>query len=129
VEVPDGTQYIVPSELEGLECFVEVADETYEGRKRTRIVDVLPEDAEEEPEEEDERTEVEDEPEEPDGGEDLDPLSEDEVLEMKTSDLEDVIEDYELDVDLGEYKTLGKKRNAVLDALEEAGYIEEPEAD
>jgi len=132
VEVPEGPYDIVPAELEGLECFAEVADETYEGRKRSRIIDLLPEDeGEEEPEgEEEEDVDVEEEEEEgedEDEGEDLEPLSEDEVLEMSGKDLGETIEEYGLEVDLGDYKTLGKKRNAVLDALEEAGYIEEPE--
>lgn len=52
-------------------------------------------------------------------------VSEEEVMEMSEDDLEELIEKHELEVDIGEFKTLRKKQNAVIDALEEAGLIEE----
>lgn len=51
-------------------------------------------------------------------------ISEDELNEMNEDELEDLIEQHDLDVDLGDHKTLRKKRNAVLDALEEAGLLD-----
>ncbi|OXE37536.1 MAG: hypothetical protein CGW95_01070 [Phenylobacterium zucineum] len=52
-------------------------------------------------------------------------LSGDEVSDMDEEGLEDVIEQYGLDVDLSSYKTLRKKAAAVIDALETAGHLEE----
>lgn len=51
-------------------------------------------------------------------------ITEDELNEMNEEELEDLIEQHDLDVDLGDHKTLRKKRNAVLDALEEAGLLD-----
>jgi hypothetical protein len=51
-------------------------------------------------------------------------VSEDELNEMNEDELEDLIEQHDLDVDLADHKTLRKKRNAVLDALEEAGLLD-----
>lgn len=52
-------------------------------------------------------------------------VTEDEVQDMSEEELEDLIEQYDLDVDLDEHKTLRKKKVAVIDALQEAGVIEE----
>lgn len=52
-------------------------------------------------------------------------VTEDEVQDMSEEELEDLIEQHDLDVDLDEHKTLRKKRVAVIDALTEAGIIEE----
>ena len=51
-------------------------------------------------------------------------ISEDELNEMNEDELADLIEQHDLDVDLDDHKTLRKKRNAVLDALEEAGLLD-----
>lgn len=148
VDVPEGPYDIVPSELAGLECIGVVEHEKYEGETRARLVDFLPEDYEEDEDEDDdvdvdddleddededddyeEDEDDEDEEEEDEEDEDLEPLTESEVFEMNAKQLKETIETYELDVDLSEYKTLGKKRSAVLDALEEEGYIEEEDED
>lgn len=42
IEVPDGTMDIDPDELIGLECDVEVANEDYQGKQRSRVVDIFP---------------------------------------------------------------------------------------
>lgn len=52
-------------------------------------------------------------------------LSGDEVSDMDEDGLEDTIEQYGLDVDLGDYKTLRKKAAAVIDALDGAGHLED----
>lgn len=57
------------------------------------------------------------------GGEGGDALTEEAVQEMNEDELEAVIETHELDVDLGDFKTLRKKKQAVLDALEEGGLL------
>lgn len=48
-------------------------------------------------------------------------VSEDDIQEMSEEELEAVIEDFELDIDLSDHKTLRKMKNAVIDAMEEAG--------
>jgi hypothetical protein len=45
------------------------------------------------------------------------------VAEMNESELEDIVEKYNLDVDLEESKTLRRKANAVIDALETANML------
>lgn len=53
-------------------------------------------------------------------------LTQDEVNEMSEEELEEVVERYDLDdVDLSEHKTLKKKKAAVIDALQEAGKIDD----
>lgn len=56
-----------------------------------------------------------------------DPVTEDELNEMSEEELQDVIEAHDLDVDLGEFKTIRRMRAAVIDAAQEAGAIEEDE--
>lgn len=49
----------------------------------------------------------------------------DAIKEMSQDELEELVEEHELDVDLDDYKTLRKKRTAVVDAAEEAGILAE----
>lgn len=49
----------------------------------------------------------------------------DAIKSMSQDELEELVEEHELDVDLDDYKTLRKKRTAVLDAAEEAGILAE----
>lgn len=60
---------------------------------------------------------------------DPEPVTEDDLNEMSEEELQDVIDEHELDVDLGEFKTLRRQRAAVIDAAQEAGAIadDEPE--
>jgi hypothetical protein len=51
--------------------------------------------------------------------------TEDAIDDMDEDELEKVIEEAEIDVDLEDFRTLRKKKNAVKDALEEAGKIAE----
>ena len=52
-------------------------------------------------------------------------VSQDDLADMKQDELEDVVERLGLDLDLTDYPTLRKMRNAVIDAAEEAGVLEE----
>jgi len=56
-------------------------------------------------------------------------LTEDAINDMTEEELGDLIEEHELDVDLGDFKTLRKMRAAVIDAATEADLLgeEEPE--
>lgn len=49
----------------------------------------------------------------------------DDINGMNQDELEELVEEHELDVDLDDYKTLRKKRTAVVDAAEEAGILAE----
>lgn len=62
--------------------------------------------------------------EEGDSGEDSS-ITADDIGSMSEDDLEELIEEHELEVDLDDYKTLRKKRAAVVDAAEEADILEE----
>lgn len=50
--------------------------------------------------------------------------TEDEIQEMSEDELESVIEESGIEVDLDDYKTLRKKKNAVIDALTEADLLD-----
>lgn len=50
-------------------------------------------------------------------------LTQQDVQDMSQEELSDLIEQHELDVDLGDYKTLRKMKTAVIDALDEAGVL------
>lgn len=52
-------------------------------------------------------------------------LSSDAVQEMDEDDLQEVIDEYKLDVDLDDFKTLRKKAAAVVDALETEDMLDE----
>lgn len=54
-----------------------------------------------------------------------DPVSAEEVEDMKQRELEDLCEELELDVDFEKNRTLTKQRNAVIDALQEADLLAE----
>lgn len=82
---------------------------------------------EEEDEDEDDDEDEEEEEASVEGDEDeddLDKLSEDEVGDMDADELADVVKKYDLKVNLKILKTAKKKVAAVIDALEEAGYLE-----
>ena len=49
----------------------------------------------------------------------------DDINGMNQDELEELVEEHELEVDLDDYKTLRKKRTAVVDAAEEAGILAE----
>lgn len=52
-------------------------------------------------------------------------LSRDEVMDMSQEELEDVIKENELEVDLEDYPTLRKMKAAVVEALDEAGVLDD----
>jgi hypothetical protein len=57
------------------------------------------------------------------GKKELEALDSADVAEMNESELEDIVDKYNLDVDLEESKTLRRKANAVIDALETANML------
>lgn len=50
-------------------------------------------------------------------------LTQEEIRDMDTDELETLIEKHELDVDLSKFKVLKKQQSAVIDAAEEAGLL------
>lgn len=111
LEVPDGPMDLDLKAMPGNEMIAVVENETYEGKKRPKIVDFMPVDG----------TEV---GEGGEAGEDEVP-SEDEINEMDADDLATTVEELGLEVNLKKAKTLKKKRSAVITAIEEAGLWEE----
>lgn len=119
VDVPSSEYDLDFGELEGLEMVAVVEHERWEGKKRARLVDFMTHemaDGGAEPGEEEE-VEVQEDAE-------LPMLTEAEIEDMEEKELLDLIEKYDLELDLGEYTRLRKKCNAVIDAIEEKGYLE-----
>jgi hypothetical protein len=122
IEVPEEIMDIDLDELEGLEGTAIVDDDEYQGRISSKIQSFkVPED--EEPEERPSRTSRTSR----DNGRKpakAAKVSEEEVNDMAEDDLESLIEKADLEVDLGDYKTLTKKKAAVIAALEGAKLLE-----
>ncbi len=51
-------------------------------------------------------------------------VTEDQIQEMNEDELEEVVTNFDLDLDLSEHKTLRKMKNAVIDAMEEGGHFD-----
>lgn len=147
VEVPDSELELDLESYADLEVMGSVEMESYEGKKRPRLVDFWPveedkkggkssrgkkdEDDEkpargrrrssakdEEPEERSSRRGAKDEEE---------ALTQDAINDMGEDELEDLIKENKLDVDLRDFSTLRKMRAAVIDAAEDAGLFAEEE--
>lgn len=133
-EVPDAVLRLDLRKLKGLEAYVEVMHEVYEGKKRARVVQFLgpdevdeeeledKEDIEEEPEEvvdEDEEEVEEDDEDDENDGDDEDEEEEEDLDSMSLEELLDYAE--ENDIDLTHLsKKDRKKRSVVLKAIKEA---------
>lgn len=123
VEIPDGPVDIDFDDLKDLQLIVTTSTETYEGKKRSKITDFAA--AEDEPEEKPAASTK--------GGakpgketkKKVVTYTSDEVGDMGEEELQGLIDANELDVDLSEMKTLRKKQNAVIDALEAKDLIKE----
>lgn len=116
VEVPSDKMDLVFEDILGLEMIAVVGHEMYDQKPRARLVDFLPIDAGT-----GEHPRVED-------GEDdgeLEKIPESEVNDMSEDELEDLVEKYDLDVDLSKITRMRKKQGAVCDALDDKGYLED----
>lgn len=143
----DGEMEVDPSEYIGERCMVSVELKTFEGKKRPHIVDfwavpkkdkkattkgkAKPKDEEEEDEPEEkpargkskpagkaDKSKGKPEPEEKEN------LTQDQITDMDEDELEDIVKEYDLEVDLSKFKTLRKKQTAVVDAAEKADVLE-----
>lgn len=139
IEVPNEPADLDLDDVEGRKLSVTIEHREYNGDTKAQIAESSPLEEVDEDDEDDKKSSKsrkskkdDDEDDEDDKkklskskkGKKLPQLSGDEVSEMEEEDLEEVIEKYDLDVDLGEYKTLRKKAAAVIDALETAGHLE-----
>lgn len=102
-EIPEGNFNLDVDELIDLECSVEVAHETYEGKKRAKIVEFIGS------EDEDSDDEEEDEEDEDDEDEDDSDDEDDEDEDDEEEDEDEEEEDYE-SMTLKELKALAKER-------------------
>jgi hypothetical protein len=123
IPIPKGPMEIDLDDLEGREVTFEVVDGEYQGKPRSEVARFI---SNGEEEEEDEETEEEEEEE---------PVSKkkkgirakaknskpsgDEINEMDEEELEGVVQKFDLDVDLTEFRTLRRKASAVIAALQE----------
>lgn len=116
-EIPEGNFNLDIDELIDLECSVEVAHETYEGKKRARIVEFITsdEDSDDEDDSDDEEDSEEDEDDE-DDDEDTDDEDEDDEDDEEDEDEEDDEDevDYE-SLSLKELKALAKEKGIKVD--------------
>lgn len=115
-EIPEGNFNLDIDELIDLECSVEVAHETYEGKKRARIVEFITSDDSDEDDSDDEEDTDEDEEED----EDTDDEDEDDEDDEDEDEDDDEDEDEEDEVDyeslsLKELKALAKEKGIKVD--------------
>ena len=131
-DVPDGEMDIDLEELVGCQAGVGVLHDTYEGKRKAVIADWMSKDDVESSDDEDEAEEDEDDEDDKKSkkkdkkkskkdDDDEDEAEEEEtpdVDNMDEDELKELIDEAGLDVDLDDYKTLKKQRNAVKEALE-----------
>lgn len=123
-EIPEGVAKLKISEWVGGKVYVDVADDEYNGRPQSKIVRVLPR--------EDDNDEEEEEEEKPAKGKGKGKtrkpktLTADLVNEMDEEELDEVIEQEDLEIS-SKANTVKKKRKAVIEALVDAGVLEEDE--
>lgn len=106
MDIPNGSFDLDTNDLVGLNCEVEVGHETYEGKKRARILEYI--NAEESDEEEEDSDDSEDE----DDGDEVD-------LEEKLEEMsKDELKDLALELDISKKKVLAaKKAKALIDLI------------
>ena len=126
-EIPEGNFNLDIDELIDLECSVEVAHETYEGKKRARIVEFITsddsddddeDDSDDEEDEDSEDEDSDDEEDEDDSDDEDEDEDEDDDEEEDDEDDEDEDEEDEVDYDslsLKELKALAKEKGIKVD--------------
>jgi hypothetical protein len=114
-----------PDDAIDAECIGEVITDTYNNEKRSKLQRIMPATASApvEEEEEEEETPKRRRRSRGDNGRSAVKLSEDEVKELTEEELEELTEKHELEVDLAKFKTMTKKKNAVIEALTEKNLI------
>lgn len=140
MDIPDEETDIDFDDLEGRLLWVTVEEREYNGERKANVTGwAVLEEAEDDRIEDDKKSkkskkddEDEDDKKSAKGKDkkagkkkELEKISADQLGEMDEDDLAETVEKYSLSVDLDDFKTLRKKRAAVLDALEEADMTEE----
>lgn len=119
-EIPEGNFNLDIDELIDLECSVEVAHETYEGKKRARIVEFITSDEDDDEGDSDEEEDTDEDEEEDEDTDDEDDEDEDDEDEDDDEEDDDEDEDEEDEVDydslsLKELKALAKEKGIKVD--------------
>lgn len=136
VEVPDGPLDLDLDEMVDLELIGIVSDDEYQGKTVSRMNDFESVDGEEE---ESSKKSSKKKKDDSDGGngrakrggkktskdDEPEKIAADEVKAMDADELADLVEKYELEVDLDDHKTLRRKISAVVSELEEKELIED----
>jgi hypothetical protein len=130
VEVPDGPLDLDLDEMTDLEIIGSVGDEEYQNKVTSKLQDFSSVDGDKD-EDEPKKDKKKGKKDEEDDGEDtgkkgkkgrkkeLETVSAEEVKAMDDDEMADLIEKYDLDVDLKEHKTPRRKASAIVAALEE----------
>lgn len=122
LEVPEGPLDLDLAEMDGLTCGGEVEHESYQGKKRPRLVDIFPEEELEESEEEEEETKPA-----AKGKKKADPEPEEEETELPTyaevqeadkDDLIELAEEHDVKLTVKQKKNVQAMRDAICAALE-----------
>lgn len=137
-DIPEEAEDIDPSTFDGMQMMGMIEHDTYEGKKKAKLVDFWA--AEEEEPERDRRGKDKDrggKSGKDRGGKDdrggrrsgknkePDTYTATQINDMDQDELADVIKEAKLDVDLDKFRTLRKMQNAVVDALEREKLLED----
>lgn len=113
MEVPDSSMDLDLEELVGATGIAAVEEETYEGKRQSKVVDIYNEDDVQDDEGEGKKGGKK-------GGkkDEDETYSEDQINDMDEEELEELVEKHDLDVNLKKLKKVAKQRAAVIEALE-----------
>lgn len=146
MDIPDEEMDIDFDDLEGRSLWVTVEEREYNGERKANVTgwavleEVEDDQIDDDKKGKDKKSKKDDDDEDADEDDkksakgkdkkagkkkELEKISADQLGEMDEDDLAETVEKYSLSVDLDDFKTLRKKRAAVLDAIEEADMIEE----
>lgn len=126
LEVEESMMDLDLSEMDGLTCGGEVEHETYQGKKRPRLIDIFP--AEElEGEEDDKPSKTKGKKEEPEEESELPTYAE--VQEADKDELLELAEEHEVKLTVKQKKSVQALRDAICEALELEDTEEEEEGD
>lgn len=129
-EIPEGDFELDKDEVVGKKLYSEIVHEDYQGRTQSTISGSFePADGgKDKDDEEDEDEKKSSKKDKGKKGKDKKKLyTQDDINDMDSDELADVIKETEIEVDLDDFKTLRKQRVAVIDALTEAELIEDDE--
>ena len=137
-EIPEGPMELDPLSFVDEQLVIKVGHEDYQDKKFARVVDEFEashwstdkddNDDDDSDEDDDSDTEDEEDIEEEDSEEDEDSESEEfdyseaDIMKMSKTELDEVIDEYELDDSLRKTRALGVKRKKVYNSLKEQGY-------